>query len=386
VTATGHPTPAYQWRRDALALGGATSATLTLASVQSADAGSYDVVVSNPLGGVTSAAATLTVNAAAVAPTITTQPLPQLAYAGQTVTFAVVAHGTAPLTYQWFKDSTARGGATTATLVLPNVQPADAGIYTVVITNGAGNATSRDATLSVIPSGFTGQHAVIGHGYLPGGTVQITTMIAYTGTLSGLGYQVLLPAGLSYAAGSGTEAEIKPVAGKVGLLEWTWTTLPASPVTFTYTLNFAPGTTGLKNLSGLITTHPGPILFLSQPDPLVVNQITHHSADTDRNFRLSLNELTRVIEIYNTYHGTVRTGCYAGLTGTEDGYVAAPGRIGADPVILTNYHSADSNCDGKIALLELTRVIELYNFRSGTTRTGQYHVQAGTEDGFAPGP
>jgi len=31
-------------------------------------------------------------------------------------------------------------------------------------------------------------------------------------------------------------------------------------------------------------------------------------------------------------------------------------------------------------------VIELYNYRSGTTRTGQYKPQAGTEDGFTPGP
>jgi hypothetical protein len=31
-------------------------------------------------------------------------------------------------------------------------------------------------------------------------------------------------------------------------------------------------------------------------------------------------------------------------------------------------------------------VIELYNVRSGTTRTGAYHAQGGTEDGFAPGP
>lgn len=31
-------------------------------------------------------------------------------------------------------------------------------------------------------------------------------------------------------------------------------------------------------------------------------------------------------------------------------------------------------------------MIELYNYRSGTTRTGQYKAQAGTEDGFAPGP
>jgi hypothetical protein len=49
-------------------------------------------------------------------------------------------------------------------------------------------------------------------------------------------------------------------------------------------------------------------------------------------------------------------------------------------------HRAETNRDGRIVLLELTRVIELYNYRSGTTRTGQYRVQEGTEDGFAPGP
>jgi formylglycine-generating enzyme required for sulfatase activity len=49
-------------------------------------------------------------------------------------------------------------------------------------------------------------------------------------------------------------------------------------------------------------------------------------------------------------------------------------------------HSSDANRDGRIGLLELTRVIELYNYRSGTTRTGAYHAQGGTEDGFAPGP
>jgi hypothetical protein len=42
--------------------------------------------------------------------------------------------------------------------------------------------------------------------------------------------------------------------------------------------------------------------------------------------------------------------------------------------------------DGKFNLVELTRVIELYNYRVGTVRTGQYHPQAGTEDGFGLGP
>jgi hypothetical protein len=37
-------------------------------------------------------------------------------------------------------------------------------------------------------------------------------------------------------------------------------------------------------------------------------------------------------------------------------------------------------------LIELTRVIELYNVRHGTVRTGAYHAATGTEDGFATGP
>jgi hypothetical protein len=67
--------------------------------------------------------------------------------------------------------------------------------------------------------------------------------------------------------------------------------------------------------------------------------------------------------------------------------------VSGSTVALTRYHSADTRGaatgtarDGAIDLFELTRVIELYNTRSGTTRTGQYHVQSGTEDGFAPGP
>ncbi len=49
-------------------------------------------------------------------------------------------------------------------------------------------------------------------------------------------------------------------------------------------------------------------------------------------------------------------------------------------------HAAGTPLDGKFNFSELRRVIELYNSRAGTVRTGQYRVVAGTEDGFAPGP
>jgi len=124
------------------------------------------------------------------------------------------------------------------------------------------------------------------------------------------------------------------------------------------------------------------------PEPIVFAVASNtHSADSDRNFRISLFELTRVIELYNTRNGTTRTGCYAlASSATEDGFAADSNRASAATVTLSSYHSADSNRDGKISLTELTRVIELYNYRSNTTRTGQYKPQAGTEDGFSPGP
>jgi hypothetical protein len=111
-----------------------------------------------------------------------------------------------------------------------------------------------------------------------------------------------------------------------------------------------------------------------------------HSVDSNHDFRISLTELLRVIELYNTRNGTVRTGAYAvDANNVEDGFATQPTRLSSAMVTLAKYHSADSDHDGKFSLTELLRVIELYNFRSATVRTGQYHVLAGSEDGFAPG-
>jgi hypothetical protein len=61
VSASGTPTPTYQWRKDAVNISGATSATYTIGSVTADDAGSYTAVATNSIGAVTSNAATLTV-------------------------------------------------------------------------------------------------------------------------------------------------------------------------------------------------------------------------------------------------------------------------------------------------------------------------------------
>src|SRR5205807_3120724 len=96
------------------------------------------LVVSNADGRDTSKAAALTVNAAPVAPTITTQPASQTVTAGQTATFTVTATGTAPLSYQWQKNGTAIGAATAASYTTPATTASDNGNqFTVVVSNAA---------------------------------------------------------------------------------------------------------------------------------------------------------------------------------------------------------------------------------------------------------
>ena len=92
-------------------------------------------------------------NAAAVAPTITTQPANQTVTAGQTATFAVVAAGTAPLGYQWQKNGVNITGATSASYTTATTTTADSGsTFRVVVSNSAGTVTSSAATLTVNPA------------------------------------------------------------------------------------------------------------------------------------------------------------------------------------------------------------------------------------------
>jgi hypothetical protein len=87
----------------------------------------------------------------AEAPQIVMQPLDETVAAGSTAIFSVEAASSAPLSYQWYFDGSAIPNATGAVYAKANIQPSDAGSYTVTVTNGAGSATSSAATLTVGP-------------------------------------------------------------------------------------------------------------------------------------------------------------------------------------------------------------------------------------------
>lgn len=136
VTASGSTPLTYQWERDGVNLGGATSSCYT-ASL----AGTYRCTVTNSCGSVQSNAAVLTIN---TAPTISAHPISSTICSGSTYQFCVTASGSPAPTYQWQRNGMNIAGATSACLTASL-----AGTYRCVVTNTCGSVTSSNATLTV---------------------------------------------------------------------------------------------------------------------------------------------------------------------------------------------------------------------------------------------
>ena len=141
------------WRHNGLPIEGGTKyalgpTALTINNLTLADAGTYAVTLVNAGGVVTSTAVTLSFGTAA-GPVILTPPRGATAITGSTVALTVGTAGTPAPTFQWRKDGVPIANATSDTLVLANLGMANAGSYSVVVTNPGGSVTSAPAVLSV---------------------------------------------------------------------------------------------------------------------------------------------------------------------------------------------------------------------------------------------
>jgi hypothetical protein len=107
----------------------------------------FTYTISDGNGG--TATGSVTVFVGADPPSITVQPVSQTVPAATNATFTVTASGSAPLTYQWYKNGVLIPGATNTTYTITTANLADQASYTVVVTNFLGTATSDPATLTV---------------------------------------------------------------------------------------------------------------------------------------------------------------------------------------------------------------------------------------------
>ena len=187
VTASGLAALAYQWRFNQTELPGKNNTTLSLTNVQSANAGGYDVVITNYYGAVTSSVATLTVLPAAAI--ITTQAVSRVASVGQTVSFTVAAKGSEPMSCQWQFNGSDLPGATGFALTLQNVNSSRTGTYRAAVTNAAGFTFSTNVTLVVSPIliwGLTNNQQLLAVASIPASATNVVAITAGGGVDNGL--------------------------------------------------------------------------------------------------------------------------------------------------------------------------------------------------------
>jgi trimeric autotransporter adhesin len=146
VAVTGSQPITYRWRKNGFSINNATNNSFSLFNVTTNDIAAYSVVVSNPVGSITSTNATLQVN---VPVFISQQPTNQSVGVGSSVTFRVVAGGTTPIRYQWRRNGTNIPLGISSTYSINNVQLTNAGTYTVLVSNDFGAVLSQPAVLTV---------------------------------------------------------------------------------------------------------------------------------------------------------------------------------------------------------------------------------------------
>ena len=153
VTATGAGPLTYQWYlngvplvNDGVNVQGAQSPQCVVV-VNFNTKGVYSVAVTNP-GGTTLGQNTVLVQVKDL-PQITVHPTPRTVNPQSEVAFTVLASGQEPFSYQWFRNGAILPGATAQTLVIDSAVEADEGLYTVRVSNEAGEAVSNGAMLSV---------------------------------------------------------------------------------------------------------------------------------------------------------------------------------------------------------------------------------------------
>ena len=146
VTAEGTAPLDYVWRKDGEAIPGEQGAILTIDAVTVDDAGTYDAVITNVCGNVTSAGAPLVVW---TPPTITAGPQAATVCEGDPITLTVEVSGSTPFDYAWRKDGVDLPGEHGASLVIEAASPDDAGVYEVMVINNCSETAWVEAELIV---------------------------------------------------------------------------------------------------------------------------------------------------------------------------------------------------------------------------------------------
>ncbi len=306
----------YQWLKDGVAIGGATSDTYSVGVVTTGTAGAYSVAVSSTgvciPSTVNSNVATVIIDSPAA---ITTQPTAsQTLCEGASLNLSVTATGT-DLTYQWLKDGAPIATATNSTYTIASVAAADAATYTVEVTSAGvcipATVTSNDAVVDVnlIPNGTTVAAGI--YEICSGTTLAITPISdVANSTFNWLGNN-----------GSGGTGDITdtPINNSNSPINIVYTVTPTGP-----TPTFCEGT----DFTITVTVNPNPSLTIT-------NNATEICSGESVDIDLTSPTANAQINLLNVSYGAVTGGSAVGPYTTGDNISEALTNTTNDPITVT---------------------------------------------------
>jgi Immunoglobulin I-set domain len=377
--ASGTPTPTVQWQVSAgggafTNLAGATATTLSIAGTTAAMSGNkYQAVFTNAAGTATTTAATLTVNAANTAPTITTSPANATVTVGATATFTAAASGTPTPTVQWQVSAgggafTNLAGATSTTLSIAGTTAAMSGNkYQAVFTNAAGSATTSAATLTVnaantAPTITTNPANV---------TVTAGATATFTAAASGsptptVQWQVSTNGGAAFANVAGATSATLSITGATNAMSGNKYEAVFTNAAGTATTTAATLTVNAGNTAPTITTNPTNVTVTAcataaftaaasgSPTPTVQWQVSTNSGGT-----------------------------FANLSGATSTTLSIPGSTVA--MNGNEYHAVFTNTAGSATTTNATLTVNAVTAKSGTVLGGLVPVCGSTIQLYAVG-
>lgn len=149
VSANGGGFTRYQWRKNGVDIPNAFSTSLNITSVNRADNGTYDVVISNSQGSLISASASLEVLDNNIPLMITHQPQTQSVLSGTPFTLSVGAAGDGPLSYQWLLNGNVIDSVNSAQYQVLSASSANQGNYSVVVKDANSAEFSDSAYITI---------------------------------------------------------------------------------------------------------------------------------------------------------------------------------------------------------------------------------------------
>lgn len=183
------------------------------------------------------------------APEILSPPQNQTVLAGLGAVFSVTAAYPETITYQWLFDGGELAGETSPVLMLPSVEPNQAGHYSVVVSGPAGSVTSPVATLTV--SGPTTGEALV-NGSFEFGPNPGAVLTRRAGDTSMVGWEVsggsIDYVGSYWSPADGSRSLDLDGSSGPGAVSQTFTTLPGVTYQVDFSLAANPDAAGVRHL------------------------------------------------------------------------------------------------------------------------------------------